>query len=188
MRQIPNDSLTSDATECTQKVYPEASRVRSKRHLAYWEKAIFQRRANGNHWMILQHAGDRRKFSLGTPIKAAAAARARDIYLAVASGGWEEALRGPKPARTPVTVGQFLAELEAKADLKPETLRGYAIAFRAIIEEIFGIEGGKEKFDYRSGGHARWLARIHAIRLAEVTPAKVQEWKRTVIARAGDFG
>lgn len=136
--------------------------------------------------MILQHAGDRRKFSLSTPIKAAAAARARDIYLAVASGGWEEALRGPKPIRTEATVGQFLAELEAKPDLKPETLRGYAIAFRAIIEEIFGIEGGREKYDHKGGGHARWIARINAIRLADVTPAKVQEWKRAFIARAGD--
>jgi integrase len=158
--------------------------------LAYWSEAIFQRRANGNWWMILQHAGIRRKFSLETPVKAAAAARARDTYLEILSGGWEAALATlhghGRSSRSPATVGRFLEELEAKADLKPETLKGYTIAFRAIIADIFGIDGGKEKFDYRGGGHARWLARVHAIRLADVTPAKVQEWKRVFIARAGN--
>jgi integrase len=96
-------------------------------------------------------------------------------------------LHGPeRPVQPLVTVGQFLQELEAKADLKPETLKGYVIAFRAIVADIFGINGGKEKFDYRGGGHARWLEKINAIRLADVTPAKVQEWKRVFIARAGN--
>jgi integrase len=190
MNQIPTNSQPLDASECTQKVYPTLPVRPNKRHLAYWTESIFQRRPGGNWWMILQHAGIRRKFSLETPVKAAAAARARDTYLEVLSGGWEAVLatlhghgrREPSPA----TVGQFLEELAARADLKPETFKGYTIAFRAIIADIFGIDGGREKFDYRGGGHARWLARIHAIRLADVTPAKVQEWKRSFIARAGD--
>jgi integrase len=140
--------------------------------------------------MKVQHAGTRRKLSLSTPIKAAAVAKARDLYLSIIHDGWEAALtalHGPeRPARTEATVGQFLEELKTKADLKPETLRGYSIAFRAIIEDIFGIGGGKEKYDYRGGGHARWLAKVHPIRLAEVTPTKVQEWKRAFIARAGE--
>jgi integrase len=140
--------------------------------------------------MKVQHAGTRRKLSLSTPIKAAAVAKARDLYLSIIHDGWEAALtalHGPeRPARTEATVGQFLEELKTKADLKPETLRGYSIAFRAIIEDIFGIGGGKEKYDYRGGGHARWLAKVHPIRLADVTPTKVQEWKRAFIARAGE--
>jgi integrase len=140
--------------------------------------------------MLLQHAGERRKLSLGTPIKAAASAKARDLYPSIIHVGWEAALaelHGPeRPTRTEATVGRFLEELKARADLKPETFKGYAIAFRAIVADIFGINGGREKFDYRGGGHARWLEKIHAIRLADVTPAKVQEWKRVFIARAGD--
>lgn len=81
---------------------------------------------------------------------------------------------------------RFLEELAAKADLNPQTLRGYAIAFRAIVADIFKINGGKEKFDYRGGGHALWLAKIHAIKLADVTPERVQAWKRTFIDRARD--
>jgi integrase len=192
MNQMPTDPQPIDPQKSAPKNVPRGTKALSKAHLAYWEHAIFQRRAGGNWWMLLQHAGERRKLSLGTPIKAAAVAKARDLYLSIIHVGWEVALaelHGPPAAsqtRTQVTVGQFLEELKAKADLKPETLKGYAIAFRAIIEDIFGIEGGKEKFDYRGGGHARWLERVHAVRLADVTPSKVQEWKRAFIARAGN--
>src|SRR5689334_3050933 len=34
------------------------------------------------------------------------------------------------------------------------------------------------------GGWARWLAKVHAVKLAEVTPARVQEWKRAFLAQA----
>jgi integrase len=187
MNQIPTDPQPIDPQKSAPK---SAHPSRSKAHLAYWENAIFQRRVNGNWWMLLQHEGERRKLSLGTPHKPAAVAKARDNYLSIIHDGWEAALaalHGPeRPAQTLVTVGQFLKELEAKADLKPETLKGYRIAFVAIIADIFGIDGGKEKFDYRGGGHARWLEKIHAIKLADVTPAKVQEWKRVFIARAGN--
>jgi integrase len=53
------------------------------------------------------------------------------------------------------------------------------------VAEICGIEGGREKYDYRSGGHAKWIERIHAVRLSEVTPERVQAWKRSFLARAG---
>jgi len=163
----------------------------NKTHLAYWEGAIFQRRPGGNWWMILQHGGQRRKLSLETPIKATAAARARDNYLAILANGWEaalETLRPERPARTEATVGQFLGELAEKANLKPKTLEGYAIAFRCIVAEIFGIDGGKAKFDYRSGGRAKWIERIHAVRLDAVTAERVQAWKRGFIARVGGEG
>ena len=191
MNQLPTDFRPLDLPLSGPKSGPTAQRESSnKTHLAYWNEAIFQRRGGGNWWMKVQHAGQRRKLSLGTPIKAAAAARARDIYLEVLSNGWEAALdvlHGvERPARTGVTLGQFFKELEAKADLKPKTLAGYAVAFRGIVADIFGIEGGNQKYDHRGGGRAHWVAKIDAIRLADVTPARVQEWKRSFIARAGD--
>jgi integrase len=191
MNQMPTDSRPLDLPLSGDKSGPirNPSPI-SKTHLAYWNEAIFQRRPGGNWWIKVQHAGIRRKFSLETPIKATAVAKAHDLYLSIIHDGWEAALAElhglKRPVQTLVTVGRFLEELEAKADLKPGTLKGYVIAFRAIVADIFGINGGKEKFDYRGGGHARWLERVHAIRLADVTPVKVQEWKRAFIARAGN--
>ena len=98
------------------------TRARSKSNLSYWEDAIFQRRAGGNWWVQIQHGCQREKFSLATPFKAAAAARARDTYQTLVVKGWDEALREWKPQSIPLprdasTVGDFLDELKAVADL-----------------------------------------------------------------------
>jgi integrase len=165
------------------------TRARSKSNLSYWEDAIFQRRAGGNWWVQIQHGCQREKFSLATPFKAAAAARARDTYQTLVVKGWDEALREWKPQSIPLprdasTVGDFLDELKAVADLKPKTLEGYAVALRKIVADGFAINGGREKYDYRGGGYQRWLERVHAIKLAALTPDVVQQWKRAFLARA----
>jgi integrase len=105
--------------------------------------------------------------------------------------GWDKALREFRPQsvalpRDGSTVGEFLDELKVKADLKPRTLKGYAGAFRKIVADAFNIDGGRDKYDYRGGGRQRWIERIHAIKLAAVTPDVIQQWKRTFLARTGD--
>jgi integrase len=159
-----------------------------KTSLAYWEKRIFQRRAGGNWWMLVQHDGRRTKLSLDTPIKAAAAARARDVYLSILANGWDETLRSYRPERaikSDVTLGDFLDEIAAKADLKAKTREGYAVALRKIVADSFGIDGGKAKYDAHGGGRQIWLERVHSIRLRDLTPAVVQKWKRDFLGRAG---
>src|SRR5262245_23962405 len=100
--------------------------------------------------MQIQYGGRRERFSLRTPFKAAAAARARDTYQTLVVKGWDEAIREWKPQSRPVprdasTVGDFLGELKATADLKPKTLDGYAVALRKIVADAFAIDGGREK-------------------------------------------
>jgi integrase len=166
-----------------------------KTHLRYWERVIFQRRAGGggNWWVQIQHAGRREKLTLGTPVKAAAAARARDFFQMLLVNGWEKALavlpsrsgfQAPSPAQA--TIGDFLTELKAGADLRAGTLEDYAKALRKIVSDIFALGDGNDKCDYRGGGYQSWLEKVHAIPLAELTPGRVQNWKRTFIARAGD--
>jgi integrase len=166
------------------------TRVRSKTNLGYWEKAIFQRRKGGNWWAQIQYGGRREKFSLRTPIKAAAAERARETYQTLVVKGWDEALAQWKTQSAPPgdgsTIGDFLDELKATADLKPKTLEGYAVALRKIVADAFEIHCGRDKYDYRGGGYQRWLERVHAIKLADLTPEIVQRWKRVFLARAGD--
>ena len=176
----------------TKSEHTRQQRPRSKANVGYWEDAIFQRRKGGNWWAQMQHGGRREKFSLRTPVFHAAAQRARDAYQTLITKGWDEALREFKPqgaAALPSgasTIGDFLDELKTKADLKAKTLEGYAVALRKIVADAFEIDGGKEKFNYRTGGYQRWLDRVHAIRLSAVTPDVVQKWKRTFLARAAD--
>ena len=78
-----------------------------------------------------------------------------------------------------ITFGSFLERIDPRS-------KGYATAFRKIVADLFGLATDPAKFDYQSGGRDEWLAKIHGIRLSEVTPAKVQEWKQSFLAAAGD--
>jgi integrase len=57
--------------------------------------------------------------------------------------------------------------------------------FRRILSDAFKVDAGNERFDYRTGGRTRWVEKVHAIPLALVTPARIAEWKREYLARAG---
>ncbi len=173
----------------------------SKTDIRFWQNAVFRQAytVDGRHCLTkewyarMQFRGKREFFSLGTPNKAAAASRARDIYLSLVASGWDATLaRFKKPgapkraldAGRSYAVGQFL-EAIAQTTTNQSTLEDYAPAFRQIVSEIFCLSNNNLKYDYQSGGRAEWLSKVHAISLAEVTPAKVQEWKRSFLARAG---
>jgi hypothetical protein len=173
----------------------------SKTDIRFWQNAVFRQAytVDGRHCLTkewyarMQFRGKREFFSLGTPNKAAAASRARDIYLSLVASGWDATLaRFKKPgapkraldAGRSYTVGQFL-EAVARTTTNQSTLEDYAPAFRQIVSEIFCLSNNNLKYDYQSGGRAEWLSKVHAISLAEVTPAKVQEWKLSFLARAG---
>ena len=143
--------------------------------------------------MKIAHEGRRETFPLDTPNKAAAAARARDIYLSLAGAGWEVTLARYKRAKAltregetsgPHTVGQFLDEVFRTAS-NQQTVESYAKKFRQIVAEIFDLLEGKEKHDSWRGGTEKWLTKVHAVKLEEVTPARVEEWKRSFLAKAG---
>jgi integrase len=171
----------------------------SKTDIRFWQNAVFRQpyTKGSKRWLTkewyarIQFRGKRQFFSLGTPNKAAAAAKARDIYLSLMASGWEITLRRYKPSsavpkKLPSdggTVGDFLAELKEKSDAKPKTLEGYAAALRKIVADIIGQGHG------RGGGATRrtaWRQAVECINLRELTPAKVQQWKLSFVANAGD--
>ncbi len=173
----------------------------AKTDIRYWQRTVFRQTYTRNgktlvtkNWaMKIAHDGRRETFPLGTPNKAAAAARARDIYLSLVANGWDATLAKFKKLKAaaralnveqPCTIGEFL-EAIARTTTNQSTVEDYARAFRQIVSDIFGLSNNKRKYDYQSGGRAEWLSKVHAISLAEVTPAKVQEWKRSFLARAG---
>jgi len=170
----------------------------SKTDLKYWQGTIFRptyiidgKKQNADDWSVkIQHAGHRETFSLGTPNKAAAAAKAKKIYLCLAGKGWDAARSQFKKhgaaAGKVVTVGEFIESARPKFGGRAKTFDDYARAFRTIVADIFGIDGGNEKYDYHSGGRERWLGKIHKVRLSEVTPERVQKWKIAFIKKAGN--
>jgi len=171
----------------------------AKTDLRYWEDKVFHeaftrdgsRIASPDFSVRIQHGGRRETFSLGTPNKAAAAARAKEIFFALNGSGWEEALQRFKPAaaapvKAVATVGNLLRDVQCIAGLRPKTLADYSKALRKIVADIFGIDGGREKFNPHTGGRQKWIGKVDAIKLADLTPEKIQMWKLDFLKQAGD--
>jgi integrase len=173
-----------------------ANRNFGKTDVRYWQDAIFKPTYSkaGKTWCIehwaarIQWRGQRELFNLKTSNKAAAAAKAKEIYTTLVGAGWAKALEKFKPemARKSVSsVGDFLNELRAHWSGKPKTFEDYCRSFRTILSQIFGVNGGREKFDYLKGGRDAWVAKIDRIKLADVTPDKVNKWRIDFVRKAG---
>jgi integrase len=171
----------------------------SKTDIRYWQDVIFKPTYSRNgqtqrveDWAArIQWRGRRELFNLKTPNKAAAAAaaaKAKDIYTMLVGGGWDATLEKFKPEmqrKSVSTVGDFLNELRDHWSGKPKSFEDYCRSFRHILSQIFDIKGGREKFDYIKGGRDAWVAKIHRIKLADVTPDKVSKWRIAFVKRAG---
>ena len=76
-----------------------------KTDIRYWQAAVFRQSYTrsglahrASEWAIkIQHVGRRETFPLGTANRAAAAAKAKNIYLSLHASGWETTLAKFKP-------------------------------------------------------------------------------------------
>ena len=167
-----------------------------KTDVRYWHEVIFkptygrngERRCVDDWAARIQWRGRRELFNLKTSNKAAAAAKAKEIYATLVGAGWAKALEKFKPEmqrKAVSTVGDFLNELRGHWSGKPKTFEDYCRSFRTILSQIFGVKGGREKFDYLKGGRDAWIAKIDRIKLADVTPDKVNRWRIAFVKKAG---
>ena len=196
--QFRTRKSSSDNRKRPRSVQATGDSTLAKTDVRYWQRSVEQPWyvKNGERRMVrtfsvkIQHARRRETFSLETPNRAAAGARAREIYLSLRSNGWDATLAKYKPARGAVvseivTVGDFLSAVTAGFGGKRKTIEDCMRSFRRIVAGIFGIDGGRAKYDYRAGGRQKWLERINRIRLDQITPTKVQNWKVAFIRVAG---
>jgi len=177
---------------------PPARRQFSKTHKDYWKARLEKRcytndgeRAEVNEWSVrIQHLGKRRSFALGTSDSEAAAIKARDCYLAIYAKGWEAAEAEFNPEmlvrRDDPTIGQFLREVAAQSGLKAKTFRIYSGYFRRIVADIFGMGDTRDKFSHRNGRRAAWVEQVDQVRLAAVTPNRIEEWSKGYVKIADD--
>jgi len=161
-----------------------------KTHQDYWQSRLKKRSYEGPRgktfvvpgWQVrISLLGRREWFNTGTPNKAAAGARARDIYLSLLASGWDATLARFKPDqivdRDCSTVGRFLDTVKANSGLRHITFEIYARKFRTLVAGVFGVKAGKEKFDYVHGGRQKFVDRVHRIRLDRLTAERVERWK-----------
>lgn len=168
-------------------------------HSKRWEKRLYVAKSGGVELgklaVRIQHLGRRDEFRFDTTNRKRAAMDALEVFRFLKANGWEATLEKFKPegeARLHTSVGDFLAAVRATNRLRIRTFLNYQNALRTITAEALGVkpDKGTSKFDYRSradgqSGQARWVAKIDARRLEELTPEKLTDWKRQRIARAG---
>ena len=172
----------------------------AKTDVRYWQRAIFRRtyRQAGRKCQVqhysarVQHNGHREFFALEQQglNRASAAEAAREIYLFLLAHGWEATLAKFKPspsnmAKPVYTVGDLIREVKAASSGQGRTLEDYFRSLRRITADIFQIDGGTAKYDYRNGGRRNWIERIDRVKLEEITPELVQKWKIDFLRRAG---
>jgi integrase len=175
-----------------------STRNRGKTDVRYWREAVFQpsytrngsRRKLDQYAVKLQFAGRREAFPLATANREIAAQKAKEIYLYLRSHDWDETLLRFKPksrwsSSAATTVGEFLKQVQSVWSGKAKTVGDYIRAFRTIVSDVFEVDGGTSKFDYRTGGREAWLQKVDRIKLRDITPDKIQKWKVEFLKRAG---
>jgi len=179
------------------KIFPSVSRFAA----AVWERKITRptytaagKKRQVEEWHArIQYGGKRRWVPLGSNCRRTAARRAADFWQHLVQSGWDEALAKFCPDRATAdkepTIGALIEAATtagAAKGISPKTLRGYAVSLRWIAARVFGVRDTASKFDYATGGHGQWQARIDNIRLDRLTGAKVQAALDRHIAEAAD--
>jgi hypothetical protein len=122
-----------------------------KSHVDYWAPRLTKRSyldrdgktVEISDWQIrVSHLGRREFFNLGTANKAAAAVKARDIYLSLLSAGWEPTMTKFKPDQVVdkdcATVSEYLDVVKTNSELRLVTFETYGRKFRTLVARVRG--------------------------------------------------
>lgn len=176
------EKIDSGLTAETKK--PRKKSVFSKGDSRYWmeDGRLFKNHGGAEYSCRFTTLGRREHFPLGSQNKKAAATKAADIYSHIQANGWESARKEFKPkvaaksVLATVTVGSLIQSATKVSSARRQTLDTYAKAFRSIVSEISRISSNG-KFDAYKGGVEKWRAKVDAVALDTITPAKIVAWK-----------
>lgn len=163
----------------------------SKTHVDYWKSAIFKptyrvkegaRNEVGLFSIRLSMHGRRELFALNTANAAEAAEKARTIWMRLRATGWESTLREFKPHATFVppdfvTLGDYVRFIETNQIYSPPKMRRALSKIFTLIAGMMEMEKPRARYDARSGGLQRWRERLLAVRLADLTPRRLEVFK-----------
>lgn len=176
----------------------------SKSHQDYWRPRLKRRSYRGRDGVLVEipewqvrmfHLGREAWFNLQTANAAAAAVKARDIYVSLLAAGWDATLAKFKPdplERAEVCrVGEFLKEVAKRSHIRPRTMKTYATKFRKLIADVANVESGLRgkarlaKHDYHHGGRKEWLAKVEGKPLSLLSRDSIMAWRNRYVAKAG---
>ncbi len=165
----------------------------AKTAAAYWLGKVKKPAGSGLYGVQIAHRGTRHRFPLETANQAAAAEKARKIYLYIVANGFEAALEefNPKVAAKPAapattttcTIGELITAATRLSSARRESLDTYAKALRRIATGVLAVKGGKSG---PKQGTDAWREMIDATPLDRLTPASVLTWKNAFLKSAAN--
>jgi len=165
-------------------------KILSKTDSRYWmqPKKLRKWERSANFSVCVQIHGKRHSFGLGTSNKEAAAKKAAVICADIANLGMEAALAKYKPLSTKSdqvsTIGEWIEAAQRVTTAKVFTFDEYSRCLRVIASEVRCIKKTNDRFNpHKNGGHAKYRAKIDADSLSILTPASVQKWRLSYVAR-----
>lgn len=167
------------------------AKVYGKTDFRYWKHRIFKNtytRGGARHELAsysvkIQHRGRRESFNLSYSNKELAAKKAVEIYILVLSEGFETACEKYKSKNEKIispNVGEFVRTFEENNSLSRTTLVSYIGKFRRLVSEIMGLQDDPSKF-HSGKGSVNYRDRVDQVLLSEITPQKVNAWKRRLL-------
>jgi integrase len=185
--------------EDTKSVQEVSKCERGKTHADYWAKRVFRpeyrvlgvRRQTECFSVKIQFMGRRELFPLNTASKPEAARKAKKLWASLVANGWDKTLEVFKPGSVFIpptfrTVGDYIAFLEAHHFYPPQTLYRNLTKFYTALGSMFETDKPRSRFDARRSGLKAWRNKLLAVRLADLTPQKVEEWKNNYLAIRSD--
>jgi integrase len=147
----------------------------------YWMKKV-KLGASGEYGVQISYQGNRHRFALATAKVNEAAKKSAAIFSEITTEGWEAAIRKHRGThQKAATLGEYLTEVFRVLQTAPGTRGDYENAIRRVYGDVASIKGDKSRFDYVNGGNAAWVAKIDALPLDTVNPAKFMKWRNSFL-------
>jgi integrase len=163
-----------------------------KSDLRYWRTRVKcpiyiqngERFSSPHFSVCVSYQGQRKNLSLQTGNRDEAAKAALKLWQDVRQYGWQVALANLRPVETlpSDTVGDLISAVE-KGTAKTPTREAYIRNFRLLAAEVMNIKRSGNKL----AAIGKWKARVAKVKLASLTPEKIEQFKlRRIEAAAGD--
>ena len=149
----------------------------------YWQQAgkLFKNMGASTFSCRLSRGGEREYFGLGTSNKAAAAAKAVEVYEHLIRHGMEATRTKFKPqsvVKADVsTIGAWIEAVESHCTLFPNTQQNYVSAVRKLAGDIGTLPKNKSRFSYKDGGTKEWREAVNKLPLSLLDSAQVNSWQ-----------
>jgi integrase len=169
--------------------------TRGKSHADYWLKKVYRpkygtehgARETGTYSVKIQYLGRRELFPLNTSNRPEAAKTAKHVWASLVANGWDRTLVQFKPSAVYippifVTVGEYLDYLEENHLYTQQALYRNTTKFFTALGSMFETDKPRSRFDARRDGLKKWREKLRAVKLADLTPMKVELWKANYLA------